>query len=175
MTTKIHRISNTAFALQIGQTAYSLSTSVRTTGDTTIFNIARNPNWEYAYQNVMGKRIVPYGPGNDMPVMVRDLVQDNNLAPGILQRQKGLLYGQGAFLYRYVFQDGKIAREYDDDPEISAWLASWQAKKFIEKALVDHLHMLSGGREAHLRRRFRKRLPHIGYSDLPRVRPPRSG
>ena len=69
MTTKIHRISNTAFALQIGQTAYSLSTSVRTTGDTTIFNIARNPNWEYAYQNVMGKRIVPYGPGNDMPVM----------------------------------------------------------------------------------------------------------
>lgn len=141
MTTKIHRISDTAFALQIGQTAYSLSTSVRTTGDTTIFNIVRNPNWEYAYQNVMGKRIVPYGPGNDMPVMVRDLVQDNNLAPGILQRQKGLLYGQGAFLYRYVFRKGKIAREYDDDPEISAWLASWQAKKFIEKALVDHLHM----------------------------------
>ena len=141
MTTKIHRISNTAFALQIGQTAYSLSTSGRTGGDTTIFNAARNPNWEYAYQNIMGKRIVPYGPGNDLPVMVRDLVQDNNLAPGILQRQKGLLYGQGAFLYRYVFQNGKIAREYDDDPEISAWLTSWQAKKFIEKALVDFLHM----------------------------------
>ncbi|WP_147639713.1 hypothetical protein [Alistipes sp.] len=46
----------------------------------------------------MGKCIVPYGPGNDLPVMVRDLVQDNNLAPGILQRQKGLLYDQGAFL-----------------------------------------------------------------------------
>lgn len=73
--------------------------------------------------------------------MVRDLVQDNNLAPGILQRQKGLLYGQGAFLYRYVFQDGKIAREYDNDTVISAWLTSWSAKKFIEKALVDFLHM----------------------------------
>ena len=99
MTTKIHRISNPAFALQIGQTAYSLSTGGRTGGDTTIFNAARNPNWEYAYQNIMGKRIVPYGPGNDLHVMVRNLVQDNNLAPGILQRQKGLLYGQGAFLY----------------------------------------------------------------------------
>ncbi|MEG2063523.1 MAG: hypothetical protein RRY23_00130 [Alistipes sp.] len=73
--------------------------------------------------------------------MVRDLVQDNNLAPGILQRQKGLLYGQGAFLYRYVFADGKITRQYDTDSEISAWLASWQADKFIEKAIVDFLHL----------------------------------
>lgn len=141
MTTKIHRISDTAFALEIGQTAYSLSTGSRVGGDTTIFNTARNPNWEYAYQNVMGKRIAPYGPGNDLPVMVRDLVQDNNLAPGILQRQKGLLYGQGAFLYRHVFNNGKIIREYTDAPEISDWLRSWDARRFIEKALVDYLHM----------------------------------
>lgn len=141
MTKKIHRISDSAFALQIGQTAYSISTGSHAGGDTTIFNAARNPNWEYSYENVMGKRIVAYGPGNDLPVMIRDLVQDNNLAPGILQRQKGLLYGQGAFLYRYVFDNGKITRVYDNDNEISAWLQSWQAKKFIEKSLVDFLHM----------------------------------
>lgn len=141
MTTKIHRISDTAFALEIGQTAYSLSTGGRSGHDATVFSAARNPNWEYAYQNVMGKRIVAYGPGNDLPVMVRDLVQDNNLAPGILQRQKGLLYGQGAFLYRFVFQDGKITRQYEDDAQITAWLRSWDARRFIERALVDYLHM----------------------------------
>ncbi|MEI3554417.1 MAG: hypothetical protein V8Q54_07105 [Alistipes senegalensis] len=121
--------------------AYSISTGRSYGGDMTIFNAARNPNWEYSYQNVMGKRIVAFGPGNDMPVMVRDLVQDNNLAPGILQRQKGLLYGQGAFLYRHRVKDGRIIREYDDDPNISAWLRSWDAKRFIEKALVDYLHL----------------------------------
>ena len=141
MKTKVHKISPTAFALQIGETAYSISTGYHTGGDTTIFSIARNPNWEYSYQKVMGKRIVPYGIGNDMPVMIRDLVQDNNLAPGILQRQKGLLYGQGAFLYRHVIANGKIIREYTDDPVISDWLRSWDFKRFIEEALVDYLHM----------------------------------
>lgn len=141
MKTQIHKITDTAYALQIGQTTYSLSTGYRTGGDTTLFNAARNPNWEHSYQNVMGKRIVAYGPGNDLPVMVRDLVQDNNLAPGILQRQKGLLYGQGAFLYRHVIENGRIARQYTDDAEVSAWLQSWDAKRFIEKALVDYLHV----------------------------------
>ncbi len=141
MKTAIHKISDTAYALQIGQTTYSLSTGYRADGDIILFNAARNPNWEYAYQNVAGKRIVAYGPGNDLPVMVRDLVQDNNLAPGILQRQKGLLYGQGAFLYRHVIANGKITRQYDDDPQIEEWLRSWDAKRFIEKALVDYLHV----------------------------------
>ena len=116
MKTKIHKISPSSFVVEAGQMAYSISTGRSYGGDMTIFNAARNPNWEYSYQNVMGKRIVAFGPGNDMPVMVRDLVQDNNLAPGILQRQKGLLYGQGAFLYRHRVKDGRIIREYDDDP-----------------------------------------------------------
>ena len=141
MKTKIHKISPSSFVVEAGQMAYSISTGRSYGGDMTIFNAARNPNWEYSYQNVMGKRIVAFGPGNDMPVMVRDLVQDNNLAPGILQRQKGLLYGQGAFLYRHRVKDGRIIREYDDDPNISAWLRSWDAKRFIEKALVDYLHL----------------------------------
>lgn len=124
MKTAIHKITDTAYALQVGQTTYSLSTGYRSGGDITLFNTARNPNWEYAYQNVAGKRIVAYGPGNDLPVMVRDLVQDNNLAPGILQRQKGLLYGQGAFLYRHVIANGKITRQYDYDRQITEWLRS---------------------------------------------------
>ncbi len=106
-----------------------------------IFNAARNPNWEYSSQHVMGKRIVSYGEGNDLPVMVRDLVQNNHLAPGILQRQKGLLYGQGAFLYRNVVNGDEIVRQWVDDAEISAWLRSWDAFRFIEKATVETSHM----------------------------------
>ncbi len=60
MKTAIHKITDTAYALQVGQTTYSLSTGYRSGGDITLFNAARNPNWEYAYQNVAGKRIVAY-------------------------------------------------------------------------------------------------------------------
>lgn len=166
MNTKIHRISPTAFALQVDGTVYSVSTGLRSGGDTTLFSLARNPNWEYSYQSVGGERIVPFGPSNDLPVVIRDLVQDNNLAPGILQRQKGLLYGQGAFLYRNVARGGRIVREYTDDSEITAWLRSWDADSFIERCIVDFLH-LQGFFALHVRERGARLGDRLGRT--PRI------
>ena len=74
MKQKVHKITPSAFVVETGQMAYSISTGRSYGGDTTIFNAARNPNWEYSYQNVMGKRIVAFGPGNNLPVIDRKSV-----------------------------------------------------------------------------------------------------
>ncbi len=137
---KVHKVSPSAFVFETGRCAYSLSTNNLSGHDEAVFSMARNPNWEYAPQHIGGKRIVPYGPANDLPVLVRDLMQNNHLAPGILERKKGLLYGQGPRLYRDVVRDGQIVREWVDDPAITAWLRSWKADRFIERAIVDVLH-----------------------------------
>ena len=137
---KIHNISEDAFAIEAGGETYSLSTSDRNGGDSYLFNASTNPNWEYSSLCVGSKRIVPYGPNNDLPIIIRDMMQDNNLAPGILRRQLGLLFGQGAFLYKDIFENGEIRREWTTNKEIEEWLGSWNYKKFIEKATVDYLN-----------------------------------
>ncbi len=134
----IKKISNSAYIINTEHCAYSLSTN--NNGDEMIFATSRNLNWEYDCQHIAGKRIVPYGVCNDLPIIIRDMMQDNNLAPGIIQRQKGLLFGEGAFLYRNEIKDGQIQRIWVDDPEIMDWLRSWQYEKFIEKATVDYLN-----------------------------------
>ena len=57
-------------------------------------------DWECSPTTVAGVRIVPWGADNDLPSSVRNLLEKNNLAPGILSRKTGLLYGQGPMLYR---------------------------------------------------------------------------
>ncbi len=139
--TKVHKVSRSAFVFETERCAYSLSTNNISGHDEVVFSTARNPNWEYAPQHIGGKRIVPYGQANDLPVLVRDLMQDNHLAPGILERKKGLLYGLGPRLCRDVVQDGQIVREWVEDSVIMAWLRSWRFERFVEKAIVDVLNM----------------------------------
>lgn len=138
--TKIHAISEDVFAIEAGGETFSLSTSNRSGADSYLFSASANPNWEYSSICIGSKRIVPYGLNNDLPIIIRDMMQDNNLAPGILRRQLGLLFGQGAFLYRDIFENGEIRREWVTDKEIVKWLDSWSYMKFIEKAAVDFLN-----------------------------------
>ena len=87
------------------------------------------------------KKIVPYGNNNRLPVQIRDLMDENNLAPGILARQKGLLYGEGPFLRSLRFENGEITKEFKDDREIMAWLKDWDYLKYIDAAMTDYLYL----------------------------------
>ena len=64
-------------------------------------------DWDGSPQNVGDRKVVSWGPNNDLPNEVRDLLERNNLAPGILARKVGLLYGQGPALCRYEVQDNE--------------------------------------------------------------------
>nr|WP_294897831.1 hypothetical protein [uncultured Pedobacter sp.] len=98
-------------------------------------------NWEIYPQTVAGKKIVPYGVNNDLPTVIRNIMDDNNLAPGILEREIGLLYGDGPQLYKIVFDGGQVTKEYVYDKPIWDWLNSWEFRKYIDMALVEYKHL----------------------------------
>ncbi len=47
-----------------------------------------------------------------MPAEMRDLLERNNLGPGILSRKLGLQYGQGPYLYQLELKDNEINKTW---------------------------------------------------------------
>lgn len=103
--------------------------------------IGTNVSWESVHQTVQGKKIVPYGSANDLPVMIRRIMDRNNLAPGILEREMGLLRGQGPQLYTTVIENGDVTRQWVDDKEIWDWLNSWNFRAYIDKATTEYKYL----------------------------------
>jgi len=97
--------------------------------------------WEADPDIVGGKQIVPYGYNNQLPIVVRDLMEANNLAPGILEREMGLLHGQGPQLYVDLVKDGDITRTWTYDQEIWDWLRSWNYRRFLDMATVEYKYL----------------------------------
>lgn len=97
--------------------------------------------WEAEPETIQGKRIVPYGVGNNLPTEIRDILDQNNLAPGIIEREKGLLYGQGPELYKKVYENREVIREWGTDKEIWAWLDSWDLRRYIEMTMIEYKYM----------------------------------
>lgn len=109
-------------------------------------------SWDTLPMSIGGERIVPYGADNLLPTRLRDTLDSNNLAPGVLDRQTGLIFGQGLQLYRLEYRDGKIIRYWDDDRDIRRWLESWDAPAFSKAALNDYLHLKGFFNSYHLER-----------------------
>lgn len=119
---------------------FTLSTT-RDGGLDSLFWAARERNWEYMPQTVCGQKIVPYGSDNLLPSRLRDVMDSNNLGPGIIERQLGLLFGQGAYLNQLSFKDGEITHEWKEDREIQSWLEDWDYVSYIKGCLTDYLHL----------------------------------
>lgn len=98
-------------------------------------------SWDKDPQSVGGVSIVPWGPDDQMPRMVRDLLEKNNIGPGILTRKLGLIYGQGVQLYRTKVEENEVVQEWTQDSEIQAWLESWDYQRYVREALTEYLHM----------------------------------
>ena len=124
----------------IGGSAYTFGEAPMDTFDLWT-RLSKNLDWECDpfYHN--GVKLVPHGANNDLPQVIREIMDKNNLAPGILEREIGLLYGDGPALYEPKFEGGFMVREYKDNPEIQAWLDSWPYKRFIDMAIVEFKHM----------------------------------
>lgn len=98
-------------------------------------------DWEANPTYVQGKMLVPYGAQNNLPDVIRDIMDENNLAPGILEREMGLLYGDGPMLYTVAVEDGKVTRNFVEDKKIEEWLKTWNYKRFIDMAMVEFKYM----------------------------------
>lgn len=91
-------------------------------------------SWESDPAIVMGKKIVPYGNNNDLPTIIRKVMDDSNIGPGILERKIGLQYGEGPFLYREIIdeENDRIIRKPVQHAAIQKWLESWDYERYVQ-------------------------------------------
>lgn len=122
--------------------------------------MAATVDWDGDPQTVGGEQIVPWGPENTLPSEVRDLLERNNLAPGILARKVGLLYGQGPALCRYEVVDNERRQVWLQDDEIQAWLDSWDYKRYIRDCFTEFTHV-----NGHFTRYYLNRGRRMGDSE----------
>lgn len=103
-----------------------------------------NVDWNNQY-NFIGDYIVyPYGCNDDLPDIIKTTVQTNYMAPGILKKKTQMLWRQGPALYiEETTKDGKKRKWINelDEPEITAWLESWDYETYLTKACVDFAHI----------------------------------
>lgn len=139
---KIENITKNTFAAHLDDgRVFILSNAIDgSLSSTSNHSLVYSPHdWEARPQYVGQYKIVPYGWNNNVPVFIRDTIADNNLAPGILARQKGLLWGQGPQLFRNRFEDGQIIQEWVEDKEVMDWLKSWDYEKYLLGIIEDFL------------------------------------
>lgn len=137
----IQKVSDSSYALHLSDgKVFTLTNRRRGDLDSLLWQ-SQQRNWEYMPYSVGGYKVVPYGSDNLLPSQIRDVINDNNLAPGIIERQMGLLYGQGAFLNELSFDNGEVKRIWKEDKEITKWLESWDYISYIKGAMTDYLHL----------------------------------
>ena len=105
----------------VGKYAIGLSAETDYNKFSTFFNF-RNSDWDGDPITVSGVRCVPWGVMNDMPEMVRDILEKNNIGPGILRRKMGLIYGQGPRLYKWELVNNELQQTWIEDADIQGWL-----------------------------------------------------
>lgn len=136
------QISDNSYALHLDDgRVFTLSNKRGDDMNSVLWSVGRSYNWEAVPQFVGDYRIVPYGQNNLLPSELRSTVDDNNLAPGIIERQLGLLFGQGVFLYQLAFDNGEIKHLWQQDAEIESWLADWDYLSYIKGITTDYLYL----------------------------------
>lgn len=153
---KITKITKDTSVVNTDVGAFAIS--IKATGNEwqNIVSFDNTSNWEAQPATIRGKKVVPIGLNNDLPVLIRRIMDENNLAPGIIERQIGLLYGDGPALFKINIVNGVLEREYVKDAEIEAWLKTWNFRRFVSMAMVEYKHM-----KGFFVRLFRNRGPRI--------------
>lgn len=71
-------------------------------------------------------RVLTRGHNNRSVTEIASNVKSNRLLPEVIEKQVKIMYGLGLHAYRPTFDDnGKLVRKWEDCPEITTWLRSW--------------------------------------------------
>ena len=101
--------------------------------------------------------IIPHGEQNNLPEEYRQILDENNITPGLLKKQTQLLWGQAPAMYTIDFKDGKRVKEWILDKDITAWLSTWDWEDYLLKGVVEYTHM-----EGRFTKFFQNKAPRIG-------------
>jgi hypothetical protein len=104
-----------------------------------------NLDWDSQCSYVGDYLVHPFGANNDLPDIIKQTVQSNNTAPGILKKKTQLIWGLGPILYKEELiktKDGnKRIRVLYEDTEITEWLESWEYQDYLLNACTDYQHI----------------------------------
>lgn len=99
-------------------------------------------DWKSKDFHIADWRIHPYGDNNNLPIEIRDIVQNNSDAPGAIKKKVQMLWGKGPKLYSESFdENGELIKNWSDDKEVTDWLESWDYEDYLTKVAVDFTHM----------------------------------
>ncbi len=98
-------------------------------------------DWNNKYNFIGDYVVYPYGSNNDLPDVIRKVVQSNYIAPGILKKKLQLLWGLGPKLYREKIENSVLSRDWQEDDEIQQWLDSWDSDKYVLQCATDFQHI----------------------------------
>tara|TARA_R110002050_G_scaffold69507_2_gene150358 strand:+ start:31950 stop:33314 length:1365 start_codon:yes stop_codon:yes gene_type:complete len=98
-------------------------------------------DWTDNHYHIGAWRVFPYGNDNQLPKQIRDIVQQNYIAPGLVKKKTQWLWGKGPKLYIERMEDGALVREWVDDKDIQEWLNAWDYEKYLTAACVDFNHI----------------------------------
>lgn len=98
-------------------------------------------DWNNRYNYIGDFLVYPYGVNNDLPDIIKRVVQTNYIAPGILKKKTQLIWGLGPQLYKEKIDKGVLSREWVEDNEISDWLYSWNYEDFLLNCCTDFQHI----------------------------------
>lgn len=100
---------------------------------------------------------IPEGENNRMPEELREILDENNQTPGVLKKVTGLIWGQGPAFFEERFEEGKRKKFWSDDVEIEKWLNDWDYEEYLQKTLIEFVHM-----DAYYSKYYRNMAPRIG-------------
>lgn len=104
-----------------------------------------NLDWNSQCSFIGDYLVHPFGANNDLPDIIKQTVQSNNIAPGLLKKKTQLIWGKGPVLYKEKIietKDGnKRIRILQEDTEINDWLESWEYQDYLLNACTDYQHI----------------------------------
>lgn len=120
-----------------------------------------NLDWTNQEYQIGEYRVFPYGANNDLPKVIKDVVQNNSISPGILTKKGQLLWGKGPQLYKEVLKDNVLEREWVQDKRIQNWLESWGYIDYLEKCKEDYSYIQGSFTKFYLAKGVRVGKPSI--------------
>jgi len=120
-----------------------------------------NLDWN-TVENYLGDYIIlPYGSNNDLPNIIKDVIQNNYIAPGLLKRKSELLWGLGPRMYTESFENNRIVKNWIEDKAILKWLESFDYEKYLLNCAVDYQHIQGTFTRFELNKGYRVDKPFI--------------
>ena len=102
---------------------------------------SRNLDWNNEYNFIGDYIMYPYGSTNDLPDLIKNTIQENYIAPGIIKKKTQLLWGSGPMLYKDSIVKNKPVRLWQEDLAVLKWLESWDYEAYLLKCATDHNYM----------------------------------